>query len=49
MGDGVDTHIHTRETSERVYRIGGEAYRGKENKSGHANKNQNPLENACME
>jgi hypothetical protein len=26
-----------------------EAYKGKENKSGHANENQNPLENACME
>jgi hypothetical protein len=29
--------------------LAGEAYREKENKSGHANENQNTLENACME
>jgi hypothetical protein len=29
--------------------LAGETYRGKENKSEHANENQNPLENACME
>jgi hypothetical protein len=29
--------------------LAGETYRGKQNKSEHANENQNPLENACIE